>query len=505
MKVVTGAEMRSIEQRVQAAGTPISELASRAGRALADCVIEEWPSRPCLVLAGPGNNGGDGEIAAAHLCEAGIDVTVYAFRRKGARETRYARVESDSDTDLSVLASLLGTSPIVVDSLLGTGAFRPLEGRLAEIVEAVNATGLPVLSTDIATGVSPDTGAVPGVAVRATQTLAFGFAKVGNVVFPGAGYTGKLRVATLGISPSFADSVRLAVTSEGDIRKILPTRSANSSKGTYGRVLVVGGSHAYPSAPGLASIAALRAGAGLAQAAVPSLSQLVIAAHALEPIYSVLPEEDGQVSEQASPIIDRDLDRADALVFGPGLGNDEAVLTLTSHLLESLRTRASTPAVIDADGLNALARLGTWWGEPIPLVLTPHPGEMSRLTGLTIDEVQSDRVGVARKFAATWGAVVVLKGAGTAIARPDGLARINPTGGPNLATGGTGDVLSGVIGGLLAQRLAPWDAAVAGVYLHGLAGDRLAWTEGDAGTLAGDLLLEIPRARHALLYGGQFN
>jgi NAD(P)H-hydrate epimerase len=251
----------------------------------------------------------------------------------------------------------------------------------------------------------------------------------------------------------------------------------------------------------LSSIAALRAGAGLAEAAVLPLSQQVIAAHALEPIYTVLPDDDGHIAVEAAAVIRSVLPSSDAAVFGPGMGVTDATLHVTRELLSELRNADTKPAVIDADGLNALSRLPGWWTDLPTLVLTPHPGEMSRLTSLSIAEIQSDRVAVARRFAAEWRSIVVLKGAGTVIAHPDGRARINPTGGPNLATGGTGDVLSGIIGGLLAQRLTPWDAAVAGVFLHGLAGDRVAGRLGDAGTLAGDLLHEIPKARAALHEG----
>lgn len=373
---------------------------------------------------------------------------------------------------------------------------------MAEVISAVNAANVPVIAADIPTGVNPDTGAVSGVAVRGTMTLAFGFAKVGDVVYPGAGHAGKLEVAPLGIPRSLAAHVRLAVTGSDEVASMLPRRLADSNKGTYGRVLVVGGSRDYPSAPGLTSIAALRAGAGLAEAAVLPLSQQVIAAHALEPIYLLMPEEDGHVAAGSSANLAPGLGGADCLVAGPGLGRSAEAVSLIHDILAFPRDIFSGPMLIDADGLNALSRLDDWWEGRHDLVLTPHPGEMARLTRLTIDQVQADRIGVARTYAARWNAVVVLKGAGTVVARPDGQARINPTGGPNLATGGTGDVLSGIVGGLLAQGTDRWAATVAGTYLHGLAGDRLAQRHGDSGTLAGDLLSEIPLARRALLDRG---
>lgn len=498
MKVVTGSEMLEIEQRAAAGGTSLAELAERAGNALADIVLEHWPDRGWLVLAGPGNNGGDGEIAAAILRSRGLDGTVYSFRREDAR----AGVQrSEDDSDLTALRALLSRGPAVLDCLLGTGASRAPEGRLAEIIDEVNSADAPVLAADIPTGVNPDTGAVPTVALQADRTVAFGFAKVGDVVYPGAQYAGLLSVAPLGIDPQSAAGVNLEVTNQSEVAAMLPRRNLNSNKGTYGRTLVVGGSRDFPSAPGLSSIAALRAGSGLAHAAVLEISQRVIAAHALEPIYTVLPEDDGRISARASPSIQAVLPSCDAVVFGPGMGSGEGILQLTRDILKMLRTSESPPAVVDADGLNALSRLPEWWKDAPALVATPHPGEMARLTGLPISEIQSDRVGIARRYAARWQSIVVLKGAGTVIAHPDGRARINPTGGPNLATGGTGDVLSGTIGGLIAQRLSLWDASVAGTYLHGMAGDMLAQELGDAGTLAGDLLRQIPRARSALSRG----
>lgn len=498
MKVVTAAEMQHIEQRVEAAGTPVATLAERAGQALADAVLERWPDRDWLVLAGPGNNGGDGLLTAAVLADRGLPGSVYSFRRDdippGAHRT-------EDDPDLRTLRTLLSTKPVIVDCLLGTGSSRKPEGRLAEIIQQVNGADHPVLAADVPTGVNPNTGAVPSVAMRAGRTLAFGFAKVGDVVYPGAAYAGALSVAPLGIPRELGHEIMLRVTGLGEVAAMLPPRKLDSNKGTYGRVLIVGGSHDFPSAPGLSSIAALRAGAGLAQAAVLDLSQRVIAAHALEPIFRVLPEESGHISRAAGASIRDALPAADAVVFGPGMGTSDETVALTLDLLRMLREHGGPPAVVDADGLNALSRHPEWWKDAPTLVLTPHPGEMSRLTGRSIGEIQSDRVGTAREFSALWQCVVVLKGAGTIVARPDGQACVNPTGGPNLATGGTGDVLSGIIGGLLAQGVGAWDAAVAGAYLHGLAGDRIAATLGDAGTLAGDLLREIPKARLAIRGG----
>lgn len=262
--------------------------------------------------------------------------------------------------------------------------------------------------------------------------------------------------------------------------------------------MVIGGSHNYMGAPALVSVAAYRAGAGLIEAAVPRLVQQSVAAHVLEAVFRPLPEADGRISEDALSDVLAGLALAKAVVYGPGMGLSEETVAVTGRFLAMLE-KEGKPTLIDADGLNALAHLPEWWSVRADLILTPHPGEMARLTGLSVQQVQSDRPSIARRHAAKWKKIVVLKGAATVVAAPDGTAAINPTGGPNLATAGTGDVLSGIIGGLLAQGCAPFDAAVTGTYLHGRAGDLLRAELGDAGTLAGDLVAKLPIARLAIL------
>jgi NAD(P)H-hydrate epimerase len=245
-------------------------------------------------------------------------------------------------------------------------------------------------------------------------------------------------------------------------------------------------------------MSAYRVGAGLVEIATPSSAHPIVAAHVLEPVFRPLPEVDGRVAEDALEQVKAGLDKAKACVVGPGLGLAPSTVTFIGALLKALQEKG-IPAVIDADGLNALSELRNWWTTKCRLVLTPHPGEMSRLTGLSIQEIQQDRLGIAMQCAARWDTVVVLKGAGTVIASPDGRAVINSTGGPNLGTAGTGDVLSGIIGGLLTQGLPPFDAAVCGVYLHGHAGDLLQREHGEIGTIASDLIDILPKARRSIL------
>lgn len=263
---------------------------------------------------------------------------------------------------------------------------------------------------------------------------------------------------------------------------------------------IIGGSHDYAGAPTLSSLAAYRIGAGLVQIAAPRSVQPIIAAHVIEAIFQPQPEREGRLSCEGAGALLNAIGQATAIVYGPGMGRSSETIELTRRLLSGMTGNQYRGSVIDADGLNALAKIPEWWAlAPPNLVLTPHPGEMARLTKTAVKDVQSDRIGVALEHAALWNAVVVLKGSGTVVASPDGRAVVNPTGGPNLATAGTGDVLSGSIGGLLAQGCSPWNAAVAGVYIHGLAGDRLRAEHGSAGTLASDLLAQLPIARRQIL------
>jgi ADP-dependent NAD(P)H-hydrate dehydratase / NAD(P)H-hydrate epimerase len=499
LKVVTAGEMRAIEEEVVARGTTLTTLMERAGLAVANEVSQQQEGN-ILVLVGPGNNGGDGLIAARHLEDGGRHVAVYAYRRQNLEPYTGAWVNSESDRDLTRLADLVSESQVVVDAVLGTGQTRPPDEELTRILQCVNqkrASGNPAIAVDVPTGVSADTGAVPGEAFAATKTLCLAFLKCGSVVYPGAEYSGKTTVLDVRIPIDLANDVRRIFPEDPDIEERLPSRGENSNKGSSGNLLVVAGSGDYLGAPVLSSVAAYRAGAGLVNLALPSAILKTVASNVTEAIFTPLPEVDRRISVQALPVIQKGLEKARALLFGPGLGLSDDTVKVTQETL-SFVSETGKPAVFDADGLNALSGLQNWWETKAKLVITPHPGEMSRLTGLSIQDIQSDRVSTAQRFATEWEVVVVLKGAGTIVASPDGEVSINGTGGPNLATAGTGDVLSGIIGGLLAQGVDTFDAAVAGVYLHGRAGDLVREDLGDVGTIASDLLRMIPKARLSL-------
>jgi NAD(P)H-hydrate epimerase len=500
-KVVTAEEMRQIEQECVREGTSLEALMESAGNAVAQTAARTSAGAKVLILVGPGNNGGDGLIAANVLRQQGYPVVVYSFHRKDAMGYSGQLIEAESDESQTLLRSMASESRIIIDALLGIGATRPPEGLLRNVLVTINqhrAAGSHAIAVDIPTGVNADTGAIPGDAFRADETLCMGFLKYGAVLHPGAEYAGRAVAVDVGIPAHLADHVKVFVPTDEFVARLLPRRPAASNKGRSGRLLVIGGSLNYLGAPALVSLAAYRAGAGLVEAAVPRLVQQSVATHVLEAIFRPLPEAEGRISLDALTDIFEGVGLAKAVVYGPGMGLSEETVAVTQRFL-ALVAGEGKPTLIDADGLNALATTPEWWSVAADLILTPHPGEMARLTGLPIDQVQADRPGIARRHAAKWKKIVVLKGAATVAAAPDGTAAINPTGGPNLATAGTGDVLSGIIGGLLAQGCTSFDAAVAGAYLHGRVGDLLRAELGDAGTLAGDLAARLPSARMAIL------
>lgn len=508
MKVVTAAEMRIIETAAERGGMSLPSLMQRAGEAVARVTADLADGGDVLILIGPGKNGGDGLVCARALSTTAIRVTLYIYDRQLDEldgSTGAAVVHAADDRSRRVLRGLAGNSTVVVDALLGIGQSRPPDTSLTSILETINTQRGPStrgVAVDVPTGVGADTGVVWNQAFRADVTVCMGFLKRGLLLHPGSDYCGQIRLIDLGFPPTAATSIALSVPAASDIAGMIPVRQPDSNKGSGGRVLVIAGSRDYAGAPVLASMAAYRIGAGLVQVAVTSSVQAAVAAHALEPIYLSLPEQDGRVSPDSLSLIARALPSARAVVLGPGLGLSSETISFVSSLVLDTKELERKPVVVDADGLNALSQIPEWWRSKASIVVTPHPGEMSRLTELKVEAIQADRVNIALRYAAEWGHVVVLKGAGTVVAAPDGTASINPTGGPNLATAGTGDVLSGVIGGLLAQGCSPFGAAVCGAYLHGMAGDILREEYGDAGTIASDLHGVLPVARLSTLREG---
>ncbi len=487
--LLTADEMRSLEQRFVAAGGDLTDLMRRAGREVAARIA---PGKSVLVLAGPGNNGGDAVEVARVLRERGEEVAFYSFGRPEAPEL--PGVRSEDDPDFVRLRTELGGADVVVDGLLGTGG-RPPEGRLETIIELVNAArDVERAAIDVPSGVDTDTGAVKTVAVHASRTVTFGLPKRGLWSYPGRAVAGQIDVADIGLDVHEPRAGCSLIEPE-DIALRLPRRREDWNKGRSGTVIAIGGSSQFPGAPALMAVAAYRAGAGLVQVFVPGAIQSVVAEQAPEPVFSSPNGSDLWLGPAHLEAVAHDSQRAGAFAMGPGLGRHPDTKQFVLSALRLFR-ELQLPGVLDADGLNLVAEVPHWWdAAPENLVVTPHPGEMARLLQCSVDEVQSDRFSAASRAASEWGIVVVLKGSSTLIAhRRQGLL-LNATGGPNLGTAGTGDVLTGVISSLMAQGMEPHDAAMAGVWLHGKAGDSLRAELGDAGTMASDLWHRLPIER----------
>ncbi len=457
-----------------------------------------------LCLIGPGNNGGDGLVAARHLHDWGASVSLYICAQRPAEDPNLALdlkrnitcIEAAQDQDLKGLDELLSSATGIVDSIFGTGKIRPFQGNLKQVLQHVTESKkrnprLRIVAVDLPSGLNADTGEVDPACPYADNTITLGFPKPGLFAFPGAERVGRLTIADIGIPAHLASSVTRELITAEWARMTLPRRPLNANKGTFGRVLVVAGSINYVGAAYLACSGAMRVGVGLVTLATAGSLQPILAAKLTETTYLPLPESgNGIVSPEAAGLIVPQLSAYDALLIGCGLGQSQSVLQFLSGVLFD---RATPSLVIDADALNALAKTSNWWHRlGKDAILTPHPGEMGRLCGMQVEEVQKDRIGSAERFAREWHKTIVLKGAYTVIAAPDGRSRVSPFANPGLASAGTGDVLAGVIGGLAAQGVPPFDAAALGVYLHGEAGEMVRAALGDAGMTASDLLPGLP-------------
>jgi len=511
MKLVTAELMRGLEQGAEAQGVTVPTLMENAGLAVAQ---EVWlllgtvADRAVLVLAGPGNNGGDGLVAARHLHDWGAKVEVFLLKtRDPDKDEVYRQVVERSiplrtageDSGFVVLEEALSRAEVVVDALLGTGRMRPIEGDLAEMLRRLAAARekpLPpqILAVDLPTGVDGDSGAADPLCVAADVTVALGLSKVGLHTLPGSQYAGRVEVMDIGIPRDLGRDIPFELMTDAWAKALLPARPLTANKGTFGKALVVAGSINYIGAASLACLAAGRVGAGLVTLACPQSIYPIMAAKLVESTFLTLPDQEGFLTAEATHPVLQALQGYSALLVGPGLGQSAYVRAFMRQLLPALPPDLRA-VVIDADGLNALAGVDNWWeGLRTPTIVTPHPGEMSRLTELPVADIQADRLGVAVGQAARWGVTVILKGAHTVVAAPDGRARISPFANPALASGGTGDVLAGAVAGLVAQGLEPFDAAALGVYLHGLAGEKVRRELGEAGLLASDLLPNLPLA-----------
>jgi hydroxyethylthiazole kinase-like uncharacterized protein yjeF len=506
MKLVTAEQMRGLDNTaINNFNVSSLELMENAGSRTVEVMLEKYGDpmgRTVVVFAGPGNNGGDGmaiaRLLAAKLARPVVFLLVPVDKLKGDSAVNYSRlldlpvktIEITSEEELRTASIILSQCWAVVDGLFGTGLTRPITGIFAAAVKIMNEALCPVIAVDMPSGLNADNGEILGSCVQADITVTFGQAKIGQVIHPGREYTGLLEVVDIGIPDTavIEADIRLELL-EKKVGRWLPARIPMAHKGSYGHLLIVAGSLGKSGAAMLCGVGGLRVGTGLVTLCIPyELNQVVEASLWEAMTVPLRSTARGILSIEDYTIIKESLQGKDALVIGPGLGTADE----TAELIIKLYCESEIPLLVDADGLNILAADRALLKEPAgPRILTPHPGEMSRLTGMATQSIMKNRVAITQDFAAKHNVFVVLKGADTLVCDPRGYTAINPTGNPGMATGGMGDVLSGIIGGFLAQGLSPWEASCLGVYSHGLAGDRLA-EETAAGYLASEVADQIP-------------
>ena len=518
MKIVTAHQMRELDRRtIHEAGVPGKTLMERAGAGVVSAMEDTFGAlkgKTVTIFCGKGNNGGDGFVVARHLRQKRIAVQVcllaQARHLKGDAKLMYQRfVRSAGRAKVLSTPSpdhmhrLARDSHVLVDALLGTGTSSPVTGPFQDAIQAMNSSEVPIVAVDLPSGIDADTGDSLGTAVQAELTVTLGNPKLG--IFLGAGIDHACRVhcVDIGIPNQYVEDLHLSIEmlTPATIRPWLPKRRASSHKGTFGHAGIIAGSSGKSGAAALAAKAALRAGAGLVTVGTPASVQTSVASGIPEVMTLPLPETTEQtLSREALPLLQTFLQSRSAIGMGPGLSTQ----TETVDVVRTLIGQCDGPLVIDADALNALAgHTSLLRSRPISPILTPHPGEMARLLGeSTAATVNGNRLGIAQDFARTHSSVVVLKGARTIVAHPQGATSISPTGNPGMATAGTGDVLTGILTGLLAQGVSPWEAAQSGVFLHGLAGDLAAQTYGYPSLIAGDLLAYLPQAITRVLHAG---
>jgi NAD(P)H-hydrate epimerase len=409
-------------------------------------------------------------------------------------------IGSGDDEGLLKLAELVKSSDVVIDALFGTGKSRPISGIYQKVLKEIarikeERPELKIMALDLPSGLDADSGAADSACLNADYTVTLGMPKAGLFQPEGAEKAGRIIAVDIGIPESLTDEIRTEVLAGNLVKKLLPARRMAAHKGSFGRVIVVAGSVNYTGAAYLACSGAIRVGAGLVTLATPKGIQPVLASQLIEVTHYPLDEaEYGVLAADSAGKVLAELNNYDVLLAGCGIGQHKSVAGFIKNLIAGVKSE-KTKAVLDADALNILAKQKDWWQQfKTEAIITPHPGEMSRLAGITVAELQHDRIGVARRMAEKWNKVIVLKGAYTVVAAPDGRCLLSDCANPGLASAGTGDVLAGAVAGLLAQGLPLFEAAACGVYLHSVAGDMAREKTGDAGTIASDLLPLLPLA-----------
>ncbi len=538
VKIVTVRQMQEIEKEADANGLTYEMMMENAGRSIAESILVRIPDiegRRVVILVGPGNNGGDGLVAGHYLLQAGAEVSAILSKPRKDSDANLARLVGEGAQvfeakEKRLLGQTVRTADVFVDALLGTGFQLPLRGSAKDVLEAVHhqlekmdRTPFRV-AVDCPSGLDCDTGEVAIGCIPADMTITLAAVKPGLLRFPGSNYSGEIIVGDIGLpdKQKLMRKIKVGFATDEPMRALLPERPRDGHKGTFGTVMVVGGSMNYPGAVGLCGMGAYRVGAGLVTLAVPAPIQGYLVPLLPEATWIILPHEIGAINDGAVDIIQRELTRITCLVLGPGIGRDKTTGLFVEKLLcvsggtprehigfstEDANEGCQAvddlpPLVVDADGLKLLKDVDAWPSRlPEHSILTPHPGEMAVLTGESITSVQGDRIASAQKWAKVWGHIVVLKGAHTVIASPDGRATVMPFANSALAHAGTGDVLAGAIGGIRAQGIAPFESAVLGAFLHGKAGVLAAdFIGAEEGVLAGDVADSIPMAIWGLKY-----
>ena len=508
MILVTANEMQQMDRRtIEEFGIPGMVLMENAGRGATRFLLDCFPDiekKSVGVLAGRGNNGGDGFVIARYLKQKGIPVRVYLLaestkvRGDAAANLAFLKpldvplVEIPDEASFALYKSQMNGVDLWVDAILGTGLKSNVRGYFKTVINYINGLSRPVFAVDIPSGLNSDTGQPCGACIRARATATFAFAKTGHMVYPGTEYTGDLKVIDIGIPPHIATAVnpKHCLITEELIRSYLTLRPADAHKGTTGHLLVIAGSTGKTGAASMASMSALRVGAGLVTLGIPESLNAGIEGQMLEAMTAPLPEcRTGILGLSACDKVKKLASGKRCLAIGPGLGQDSDTREFVRQIIRS----SEIPMVVDADGLNNLAgQLPILQAAKAPVILTPHPGEMAHLMDTEVSKVQQNRLTCSRDFAARYKAHIILKGARTIVAHPDGRVFINPTGNAGMASGGMGDVLTGMVAGLVTQGLPTETSCRIGVYLHGAAADSLAETIGPYGYLAGDVINAIP-------------
>jgi NAD(P)H-hydrate epimerase len=517
MKVVTAQQMCEIDRiTIEDYGIASLVLMERAGLAVAKRAKDLGFDKKIVIVCGGGNNGGDGIVAARNLYNWGFRVKVLILSSEKAlspechKQFEIARkmgIPMRFSTEMNE-RDIHGVT-LIIDAIFGTGLNRDVKDKIAKVIRFINSyrerNKFSVLSIDIPSGISSDTGAILGEAINADFTVTFGVPKVGHFLYPGADHRGKLFIEDIGFPTELLRSeiLKISLIDEELISNLIPERPKYSHKGDYGHVLIVGGSKGKTGAPFMASRACMRSGSGLVTIGVPESLFKVFQEKVIEEMTLPLIDKDGIISIDAlEKILDFVTKKADVLAIGPGMG----ISSDTISIMDELILKSSIPIVIDADGLNSLSTTDVLKKAKAPIILTPHPGEMARLLGLKTEhrtqstekdireEIEKDRINTAISFSKETGTYVILKGVPTIIADPEGNSYINTTGNPGMATAGTGDVLTGIVASFLGQGLSPLDASLLGVYIHGLAGDLAASEKGYHSLIATDIINFLPKA-----------